>query len=68
MLSEVKQRYTKNDIIYTQGQGSAFLYLIESGNIGVVVEKDSQLNLINKLGPQNFIGEVEFFKDESSGD
>lgn len=64
MMIESKQTYAKNDIIYAQGQGSAFLYLIESGNVGVVIEKDHQLHLINKLGPKNFVGEVEFFRGE----
>ena len=63
MLHEIVQQYSKNDIIYAEGQGSAFLYLIEAGNVGVVFEKDQQLHLINKLGPKNFIGEVEFFSE-----
>ena len=61
MIDEIRQQYSKNDVIFAQGQGSAFLYLIERGEVGIVVEKERQLHLINKLGPQNFIGEVEFF-------
>lgn len=63
MLHEICQQYSKNDIIYAEGQGSAFLYLIESGNVGIVFEKDQQLHLIHQIGPKNFIGEVEFFSE-----
>ncbi len=64
MITKNKQTFAKNEIIYAQGQGSAFLYIIESGNVGIVFEKGHQLHLVNTLGPKNFIGEVEFFCNE----
>lgn len=57
--------YRKNSIIITEGDLSSSLYIILSGEVKVFVsDEDGRTNIVNRLGPGDYFGELSLIDDE----
>ena len=54
----------KGQILFAEGESSAYLYIIVKGKIRVVKESESRLIPISIIGNKSFIGELSMFSDE----
>lgn len=58
--------YSKNSIIITEGDTSSALYIILSGEAKVFVsDEDGRTNVINRLGPGDYFGELSLIDGEA---
>lgn len=53
-----REHYHKDAVVFLEGEPGDCMYIIESGQIKVVTERDSQEKILNYLGPGNFFGEM----------
>ena len=57
--------YDKNSIIITEGDTSSSLYVILSGEVKVFVsDEDGRSNVVNRLGPGDYFGELSLIDEE----
>lgn len=64
-VSAVLCTYSKNSIIITEGDTSSSLYVILSGEAKVFVsDGDGRTNVINRLGPGDYFGELSLIDGE----
>lgn len=54
----------KGQILFVEGESSAYLYIVVTGKIRVVKETDSRLIPISIIGDKSFIGELSMFSDD----
>lgn len=59
-----RERYLKGQIIFSEGEPGDALYLIESGQVQVVVGPPADERVLAYLGPGNFFGEMALLLDE----
>ncbi len=58
------ERYAKDDIVFAQGEEGEALYLIESGQVKVVVQDGNEERILSFLGPGSFFGEMALLTGE----
>jgi CRP/FNR family cyclic AMP-dependent transcriptional regulator len=57
--------YSKNSIIITEGDVSSSLYIILNGEVKVFVsDEDGRTNIVNRLGPGDYFGELSLIDQE----
>ena len=57
--------FSKNSIVITEGDTSNSLYVILSGEVRVFVsDEDGRTNIVNRLGPGDYFGELSLIDDE----
>lgn len=57
--------YRKNSIILTEGDTSSSLYLVIEGELKVYVsDEDGRANIINRLGPGDYFGELSLIDEQ----
>ena len=54
------KRFTKGDIIFRTGDTSRNMYIIRSGTVKIVIEKEGKQIPITELGKGQYIGEMSF--------
>ncbi len=54
----------KGQVLFVEGEASAYLYIIVQGKVRVVKENDSELIPISVVGDKSFLGELSMFSDE----
>lgn len=55
----VLREYSKGDIVFSQGTSGQSMYLIESGQVEVVIQRDGTVEeVVATLGPGSFFGEM----------
>ena len=52
-----------NQVLFVEGESSAYLYIVLSGKIRVLKETDTKLISISVIGRKSFIGELSMFSD-----
>ena len=57
----VKKRFTKDDLIFSEGDPADFVYFIESGEVSVFMRKFATQEEICVLGPGSYFGEMALF-------
>ena len=63
--ASVVRTFSKNSIVITEGDDSSALYVILSGEVRVFVsDEDGRINIINRLGPGDYFGELSLIDDE----
>jgi NTE family protein len=53
-----REHYVKDEVVFVQGGLGNAMYLIESGQIVVVVQSGSEEQILSYLGPGSFVGEM----------
>ena len=53
----------RDQVLFVEGESSAYLYIVLRGKIRVVKEMDSKLIPISVIGKKSFIGELSMFSD-----
>jgi NTE family protein len=53
-----REHYVKDEVVFVQGGLGNALYLIESGQVVVVVQSGSEEQILSYLGPGSFVGEM----------
>jgi len=57
--TSVVRTFNKNSIVITEGDTSSSLYLIMDGEVKIFVsDEDGKTNIINRLGPGEYFGEL----------
>ena len=57
--ASVVRTFNKNSIVITEGDTSSSLYLIMDGEVKIFVsDEDGKTNIINRLGPGEYFGEL----------
>lgn len=63
--ASVVRTYSKNSIVITEGDTSSSLYIILTGAVKVFVSNaDGRTNIINRLGPGDYFGELSLIDNE----
>ncbi|MEJ2643582.1 MAG: Crp/Fnr family transcriptional regulator [Gammaproteobacteria bacterium] len=63
--ASVIRTYAKNSILITEGDRSSSLYIILDGQVRVFVsDEDGKINIVNRLGPGDYFGELSLIDDE----
>jgi len=63
MPSATKKRFSKGETLIREGNAEC-AYIIESGNVEIVVLRDSQLIQVATRGPGSLIGEMAMIDDK----
>src|ERR1700694_1407847 len=53
-----REHYVKDDVVFVQGGLGNAMYLIETGQVVVVVQSGSEEQILSYLGPGSFVGEM----------
>ena len=53
----------KNSVVFHEGDGSTFMYLVKTGKVAIVKEDGKRVVLISVIGAQSLIGESSVFAD-----
>jgi EAL domain-containing protein (putative c-di-GMP-specific phosphodiesterase class I) len=64
MPSATKKRFSKGETLIREGERGECAYIIESGNVEIVVLRDSQLIQVATRGPGSLIGEMAMIDDK----
>ena len=56
-----KQQFQRKQIVYHFGQEPAALYIVDSGQLGLVLEESIGTKVIETLLPGTMVGELEMF-------
>jgi SulP family sulfate permease len=59
-----KIRFEKNDVIYRSGSESRALYVVDSGELGLILEDVHGTKLVETLLPGTMVGELEMFANK----
>jgi CRP/FNR family cyclic AMP-dependent transcriptional regulator len=63
--ASVIRGFNKNSIVITEGDDTSALYVILSGEVRVFVsDEDGKINIINRLGPGDYFGELSLIDEE----
>ena len=63
--ASVTRTFNKNSIVITEGDSSNSLYIILSGEVKIYVsDADGKTNIVNRLGPGDYFGELSLIDDE----
>jgi len=63
--TSVVRTFNKNSIVITEGDTSSSLYLILGGEVKIFVsDEDGKTNIINRLGPGEYFGELSLIDEE----
>lgn len=63
--ASVVRTFNKNSIVITEGDSSNSLYVILSGEVKVFVsDADGKINIVNRLGPGDYFGELSLIDEE----
>ena len=63
--TSVVRTFNKNSIVITEGDTSSSLYLILDGEVKIFVsDEDGKTNIINRLGPGEYFGELSLIDEE----
>jgi len=54
----------KGQVLFTQGEASSYLYIVNKGEIGIFLEDKDRLTFLNSVGEKDFIGELSMFSDD----
>ena len=54
----VRKHYKKGETIFREGDDADFIYFVESGEVGISVQKFTQEEEISTLGPGEYFGEM----------
>ena len=57
-------QYKRGQVIFAQGEASSYLYIVASGEVGIFLEDNEKLTLLNTVGAKDFIGELTMFSDD----
>jgi NTE family protein len=60
-----REHYHKDAVVFMEGEPGDCMYIIESGQVKVVTERDNQEKILNYLGPGNFFGEMALLLGEN---
>ncbi|MEP7199351.1 MAG: patatin-like phospholipase family protein, partial [Chloroflexota bacterium] len=53
-----REHYVKDDVVFVQGGLGNAMYVIESGQVAVVLQGESEEKILSYLGPGSFVGEM----------
>jgi len=63
--ASVVRTFHKNSIVITEGDRSSSLYVILNGEVKVFVsDEEGKTNIVNRLGPGDYFGELSLIDDE----
>jgi CRP/FNR family transcriptional regulator, cyclic AMP receptor protein len=54
----------KGQVLFAKGESSAYLYIVEEGEVGIFLDENEKLTLLNTIGEKDFIGEISMFSDD----
>jgi CRP/FNR family transcriptional regulator, cyclic AMP receptor protein len=54
----------KDQVLFVEGESSAYLYIVVKGKIRIIKETDSKLIPISVIGNKSFLGELSMFSDD----
>jgi len=60
----LKEKYPMETEIIRQGEIGEKFYIIRSGKVEVIIEKDGQRDVVGQLGPGDFFGELALLRKE----
>lgn len=55
----------KGQVLFAQGEGSSYLYIVVKGEIGIFLEENEKLIFLNTVGDKDFIGELSMFSNDT---
>ncbi len=57
-------QFKRGQVLFAQGEASSLLYIVASGEIGIFLEDNDKLTLLNTVGAKDFIGELSMFSED----
>ena len=64
MHSTTKKQFKKGDVLLREGERGECAYVIETGNVEILVQRDGQSIQIGTRGPGSLIGEMAMIDDK----
>src|SRR4051812_33921859 len=64
MADSAKKTYKKGDIILREGERGDRAYVLESGSVEILIQRDGALMQIGTRGPGSIIGEMAVVDDQ----
>ncbi len=60
-VQAARKQFKKGEIIFSEGDAADFIYFVESGEVGISVQKFTAEEEISTLGPGDYFGEMAVF-------
>ena len=57
----ILRTFKQNEVIFEEGDEADFIYFVESGDVGISVQKFTTQEEISTLGPGDYFGEMALF-------
>lgn len=61
MLSGIRMGFADGDVVFSQGDAAADMYVIRSGKVRIYRTHDGEETTLAVLGPEDFFGEMALF-------
>ncbi len=64
MQGSAKRQFSKGEVLIREGERGECAYIIESGEVEILVQRDGQLIQIGTRGPGSLLGEMAIIDDK----